>query len=167
MIVQGPHQLESRDRLFVQVENASATEAIVRGDWVVWDVTDNRAVSGIMTETRGIRVLKAAGTFTNMVYRVAGCAEEASPTTAANNRGRAFLVQCYGYHDGAKVGEFSALAGESWLIYRAYNAANTGLGTMSAIKTPVDILNSAGYAGVILQDSVVDGSFQSVWVRCM
>lgn len=106
MQIQKGHGEETSDKIFRHCTNGSATVAIVRGDVVIFDVTDNRAVTGILKNTVGIRVLQMpASTLTNHVDvpLVAGVAEQAGPVTKANQtRNDSFLVQCAGYHDAVK-----------------------------------------------------------------
>jgi hypothetical protein len=87
-----------------QAEQTDSTSVILRGHWLLWDETDNRAVAGILDETRGYRVILLGE---SKSARVAGVVEVAPAVTgtnlAASQRMPPFTMQAWGYHDAAYV----------------------------------------------------------------
>lgn len=84
------------DRIFAQVENGS-TSAIPKGALCVWDLTDNRAISGILADTFGLRVTIApAGYTASTAFNKAGVAAAAMPITVAGTRGAIYPMIVYG-----------------------------------------------------------------------
>lgn len=103
MQFQYSHDRDSKEKIFFSVTNGQTT-AIAKGSFCVWDFTDNSAVAGILTNTRGIRVIigpvAECGDATSGVVRKAGFAHTEMEGTTANTREtRSYLIQVYGYRD--------------------------------------------------------------------
>jgi hypothetical protein len=104
--VHGDHAPERVFRSVVNAGSDPATEGITRGDVLVWDITDNTGTAGIMTDTRGARVIKLPinEVTGNREARIAGVAEMAGPVTATGQfRNDSFAMQVSGFHDAVKV----------------------------------------------------------------
>ena len=92
---------DSPNNGFLHCEAADAT-ALVRGDWVLWDLVANAAVAGILRETRAYRISKVAMGSVSTNCRVAGVVETVPQTYGTSStKGTTLLVQCFGFHDSA------------------------------------------------------------------
>jgi len=107
--------------------NASPTVAIARGDVCLWDIIDNTATVGILTDTRGVRVLRNVGTLASV--RVAGVAEKAGPVTKAGQfREDGFIIQVSGIH--------AEVNAEGTVVQDAMAVASSTAGLIETIITP-------------------------------
>lgn len=155
MIVQGPNGVNTADKIFLQCESGDTLFPIARGEWCMWDTTDNTSTAGIMMNTYGIRVIRSNAVSS---YAVAGCAEEAVDMAVASKRGPTFLVQCYGFHDAAIVFGAGGIAGEYVII-----SWTGGVGWADNSTT----LIGAAVAGFIMENTDANMVGRAVFVRTM
>lgn len=100
------HDHRSKDGAWTQVEQQDTTQAMAVGDWVLWSLTDNSAVSGIDTNTFGVRVT-AVGE--DLSIRTAGVVftlpESVSTSTnlAVAGRVKVFTIQTWGFIAASKI----------------------------------------------------------------
>ena len=167
MMIQKPHNGgHFREGIWVHCEQAD-TSAVTAGDAMMWDVTNNEAVSGIMRDTHGLRVKRATGSVSAACFIIAGAAEHDAPATAAGHEGQMILVQCYGLHPGVLYGGTSSSAsndpGEAWLVYSGTTAS------FLVTRQPSTVGLGLGFCGVPLATSATDSSYarRKAWLRCM
>ena len=143
------HGEETTSNLFRHCTNGSATVEIPRGDVVIFDVTDNRAVTGIMRSTAGCRVLQspagAEAAFTDLPL-CAGVAEQVGTVTLANQtRDDGFLVQVSGYHDSVKFsGGVTSTAKRVAHIGATAGAVDMAAATSATIPTIIERMGMVG-----------------------
>lgn len=149
MQIQKGHGEETTDAIFRHCVNGSTGTEIARGDVVIFDVTDNRAITGIMRNTAGTRVLQspagAEAAFTDLPL-IAGVAEQVGPVTKANQtKNETFLVQCSGYHDAVKFsGGTTSTAKRVAHIGAVAGAADMAAATSATVPTIVERMGMVG-----------------------
>ncbi len=143
------HGEETASNMFRHCTNGSATVAINRGDLVKFDMTDNRAVTGINRSTFGMRVIATVTsdlTGNIAIPLVAGVAEQEGVVTVANQtRNDGFLVQVSGYHDFVKVSGNVVVSQAVGLGDVAASAADQGA---SGSASAEDVLTLVGISCV-------------------
>jgi len=176
MKITPPHGRETSDKIFLNCEYSDTT-AGVRGDLVVFDLTDNRGAAGINQNTWGLRVIRHTGVGTVSgvdVLMSAGVLEtDVEPTPAptafsGTSRGKMILVQCYGVHDQAAYGLNGILPGLAVITPDDSNAGKMLANTKATLRA--DIAAGTYYPQAIgwnLEDSGADFSRKSMFVKTL
>ncbi len=101
MRLQYQHDQSAKPAVFCSVEQQDTTETIALSNIMVWALTDNSAVAGIMANTMGYRVIKMPATANLM--NVAGIASSlpykngTTANLAVAARVAPFEIQVYGW----------------------------------------------------------------------
>lgn len=157
MIFQGPmgivhdRTLATKEIAWIAVE-VGQTTAIAKNSLCAWDfATDNSAVAGILQDTKGLRVIIAPAGLA--LFTCAGFAHTAMDGTAANSRGKIYLLQTYGWRpevlvDTAAADNDTIVGG---LLIPSTDTAGKVQGcSNNAAPTATELANAVGTAASVV-----------------
>ena len=178
MIIQGPYAIQAdrasgtREAVWIQCETAQSAD-ITKGQLCAWDTVDNTAVSGILQNTKGLRVVVCptaeASDVADGKRRVAGFAHTTIPGFAGFASGRSatnLLLQVYGFRNDVVAdtdGASDIVVGGS--IGPSGDTPGAVEGSQITVPTGNEVLKTVGmsFEAVAINNVVVINA----WIRCM
>ena len=160
MIIQGSHDVNTPDKIFVAMYNNGS--AVSRGEWVSFDYMDYSATALGDLIGQMVTLLSASRSTTALpVWDVVGCAEETMAAGVSGTLGRLYLVQVYGFHDSCLYDNDGLTIGTGTL--RPDPVVNGGMIAEDMTDTP-EPEKAAARSGIPLVDS--QGYLPAI-IKCM